>query len=140
MNTKISVATTVRFERYRKGARRMVKRDETTPHDATRGRLPRITRLMALAIHFDGLIQSGAVANYAELARLGDVTRARMTQIMNLLNLAPEIQEELLFLRRVEKGRPELILRDLQDVAAVSDWRDQKAIWKLLRTQAECSR
>jgi hypothetical protein len=53
--------------------------------------IPRITRLMALAIHFDGLIQSGAVANYAELARLGNVTRARMTQIMNLLNLAPEI-------------------------------------------------
>lgn len=45
----------------------------------------KFTRLMALAIHFDGLIQSGAVANYAELARLGNVTRARMTQIMNLL-------------------------------------------------------
>jgi hypothetical protein len=45
---------------------------------------------MALAIHFDGLIQSGAVTNYAELARLGNVTRARVTQIMNLLMLAPE--------------------------------------------------
>ncbi len=48
----------------------------------------------ALAIHFDRLIQSGAVANYAELVRLGNVTRARMTQIMNLLNLALEIQDE----------------------------------------------
>lgn len=59
---------------------------------------------MALAIHFDGLIQSGAVANYAELAQLGNVTRARMTQTMNFLNLALEMQEELLFLPRVEVG------------------------------------
>ena len=50
-----------------------------------------VMRLMALAIHFDGLIQSGAVENYAELARLGDVTRARVTQIINLLMLTPEI-------------------------------------------------
>jgi hypothetical protein len=71
---------------------------------------------MALAIHFDGLIQSEAVANYAERARLGNVTRARMKQIMNLLMLAPEIQEELLFLPRMEEGRGEVSLRDLQHV------------------------
>ena len=133
MNTKISVATTVRFERYRKGTRRMVERDDTTPQDAPRGRLPRITRLMALAIHFDGLIQSGAVANYSELARLGNVTRARMTQIMNLLMLAPEIQEEILFLGRVEKGRPELILRDLQEVATGTWWKWQRNTWSAIR-------
>ena len=67
--------------------------------------VPRITRLMALAIHFDGLIQSGAVANCSELARLGNVTRARMTQIMNLLMLAPGIQEALLFLRKRTANR-----------------------------------
>ena len=33
------------------------------------------------------------------------VTRARMTQIMNLLNLAPDIQEELLLLPPVTEGR-----------------------------------
>ncbi len=76
---------------------------------------------MALAIHFDGLIQSGVVANYAELARLGNVTRARITQIMNLLMLAPSLQEELLILPRVEKGRDEVLLRDLQRVAAVKE-------------------
>ena len=59
---------------------------------------------MALAIHFDGLIPSGAVTNYAELARLGNVIRARVTQIMNLLMLAPAIQESLLFLPRLEQG------------------------------------
>lgn len=136
MNTKISVATTVRFERHRKGTRRMVERDDTVAHDAPRGRLPRITRLMALAIHFDGLTKSGAVTNYAELARLGNVTRARVTQIMNLLMLAPEIQEELLFLPRVEQGRSELCLRDLQPVTSVVAWREQQVM--LLRTRKSC--
>ncbi|WP_339748247.1 hypothetical protein [uncultured Rubinisphaera sp.] len=43
-------------------------------------------------------------AHYAEPARLVYVSRARMTQIMNLLNLAPEIQEAILFLLQVEQG------------------------------------
>ena len=92
MKTGVTVSTHVRFERQRKGARRIARTPEPLATDGPCGRLPRITRLMALAIHFDGLVQSGAVSNYAELARLGNVTRPRVTQIMNLLNLAPEIQ------------------------------------------------
>jgi hypothetical protein len=61
-------------------------------------RIPRISRLMALAIHFDGMIREGVVRDYADLARLGWVSRARITQIMNLLNLPPWKQEEILFL------------------------------------------
>lgn len=61
-------------------------------------RLPRVTRLMALAIKFQDMVDQGEVRDYAELARLGYVTRARLTQIMNLLLLSPEIQERLLFL------------------------------------------
>jgi hypothetical protein len=59
-------------------------------------KVPRIARLMALAIHFDRLIREGKVTDYAEIARLGGVTRARVTQVMNLLNLAPGLQERLL--------------------------------------------
>ncbi len=80
---------------------------------------------MALAIHFDGLIQSGAVTTYAELARLGNVIWTRMTQIMNLRMLAPEIQEELLFLPRQKRGRDEVCLRELQRVAGGSEWNRQ---------------
>jgi hypothetical protein len=60
--------------------------------------IPRIARLMALAIRFEGLLRSGTIRDCAELARLGRVTRARVTQIMKLLNLAPDIQEQILFL------------------------------------------
>jgi len=55
------------------------------------GTIPRISRLMALAIRFDRLIKSGEVTDQADIARLGHVSRARVTQIMNLLLLAPDI-------------------------------------------------
>ena len=127
MKAGVTVSTHVRFERQRKGARTIVRTPEHVATDGPCGRLPRITRLMALAIHFDGLIQSGAVTNYAELARLRNVTKARMTQIMNLLMLEPGIQEEILFLTRVEEGRGEVCLRDLQPVASVVTWKGQQA-------------
>ena len=62
------------------------------------GRPSRIACLLALAHRFDELVRSDTVKDYAELARLGHITRARVSQIMNLLNLAPEIQEYLLWL------------------------------------------
>jgi hypothetical protein len=65
----------------------------TQPEQPTPGRLPRITKIMALAIRLDNLIKSGQVIDQAELARVGHVSRARLTQIMDLNLLAPDIQE-----------------------------------------------
>ncbi|MBT5608602.1 MAG: hypothetical protein HOJ57_21880, partial [Lentisphaerae bacterium] len=62
------------------------------------GRTPRIAKLMALAIHFDDMVAQGQIEDYATIARLGQVSRARITQIVNLTLLAPDIQEEILFL------------------------------------------
>lgn len=59
--------------------------------------IPRIARLLALTIKLEELMRQGAVRDYAELARLGHVTRARVTQIMSLCYLAPDIQEAILF-------------------------------------------
>lgn len=67
---------------------------------------PRLTRLMALAIKCLGMVERSEVLDYAELARVGYVTRARMSQIMNLVNLAPDIQEEILFLPKVSAVGP----------------------------------
>jgi hypothetical protein len=83
---------------------------------------------MALAIKFHGMIERREVHDYADIARLGYVTRARITQIMNLLNLAPDIQEEILF-REVgcrESGIEERVLRPL---TAITEWADQREIW-----------
>ena len=93
------------------------------------GNVPRIARLMALAIRFDGLVRRGEVRDYADLARLGYVTRARITQIMNLLNLAPDIQEALLFLPRTLQGRDPIREKDVRPIAGVAHWSRQRAMW-----------
>jgi hypothetical protein len=100
-------------------------------------RLPRVTKLLALAHKFERLIAAGAVADYAELARLGHVTRARLTQIMNLLLLAPDIQEEILFLPPVADGRDPLIIAQLQPIAAAPDWAKQRRSWLQLQKQPQ---
>jgi len=87
---------------------------------------------MALAIKFDGLVRGGEVRDYADIARLGYVTRARITQIMNLLNLAPDIQEGILFLPRTVKGRDPIRERDVRPIAAVPHWHRQRKMWKKL--------
>jgi hypothetical protein len=69
------------------------------------GRLPRITRLMAVAVYFDDLIRRGDVKSYAELVTIGHVSRSRVSQIMDLLNLAPPIQEITLSLPPITAGR-----------------------------------
>jgi len=69
------------------------------------GRVPRVARLLALARRFELLIETGVAADYADLARLGQVTRARVNQVMNLLVLAPDIQEAILFLPSVTSGK-----------------------------------
>jgi hypothetical protein len=86
-------------------------------------RVPRIAKLMALAICFDELIREGVVADQAELARVGRVSRARVTQIMDLLNLAPAIQEQLLNL----SGSALYSERSIRPIAKHSCWRRQLA-------------
>lgn len=68
-----------------------------------------------------------------DFARLGHVTRAPLTQIMNLLHLGPDIQEAILFLPRVERGRDPIQERQLRPIAAVPDWRKQRRMWKQLK-------
>lgn len=91
-------------------------------------RIPRITRLMALAIKFQEMIDRGEVKDYADLARLGLVTRARVTQIMNLTLLAPEIQEELLFGPTDQKPPTEAALRS---AAAKAHWPEQQRMLQI---------
>src|SRR5688572_5812145 len=93
-------------------------------------RVPRVAKLMALAIRLDGSIRDGLVADQAELARLGQVTRARLTQIMNLLWLAPDIQEEILFLPTIELGRTQLTERQLRSISVTPNWKLQRRMWQ----------
>ena len=99
------------------------------PQETPVGRTPRISKLMALALRFDRLISEGEITDQAELARLGQVSRARVTQIMNLLHLAPDIQEDILFLPRVAKGSDPIPEQRLRLIAALADWSSQRKAW-----------
>ncbi len=131
MTESLTIEMDIHFGRRAHGRRVL----ETGQASKTRapGRVPRVARLMALAIRFENLVRTGAVSDYAALAELGHVTRARVTQIMNLLCLAPDIQEEVLFLPKTEQGRDPMILADLQPIAAYLDWRRQREAWQDLR-------
>jgi hypothetical protein len=96
-------------------------------------RIPRITRLMALAIKFQDMIDRGEVKDYADLARLGYVTRARVTQIMNLLHLAPQIQEGLLCTEAVFPTE-----HTLRRLATRPEWPTQVQLWRDLVDQLSC--
>jgi len=96
------------------------------------GRLPRITRLLALAVRFEELLQEGTVRDYAELARLGGVSRGRITQIMSLRKLAPVIQERILALPAGSSPAELLNERLLRGMAQQWDWREQMRMWEEL--------
>ncbi|HEX4772182.1 MAG TPA: hypothetical protein VH351_15205 [Bryobacteraceae bacterium] len=94
--------------------------------------IARIARLMALAIRFERLVGEKRIDDYAQLARLGHVTRARMTQIVKLLDLAPDIQEQLLFLPP-RKGLNE---RNLREIVRHIDWNAQRRMFEKLINHA----
>ena len=106
----------------------MLQLGHTVP-PALPGRVPRVARLLALAHRFEKLIRDGEVRDYADLARLGHVTRARLSQVMNLLNLAPDIQEAILFLPPVTQGQDPIYERQLRPIMAVLDWKKQRRMW-----------
>jgi hypothetical protein len=84
---------------------------------------------MALAIKFQDMIDRGEIRDFAEIARLGYVTRGRMTQIMSLLNLAPDMQEHLLFLPLPSTAKGPASERNLREIASMAEWDRQREKW-----------
>ena len=131
MSTTWTIEVPVHFQRCGRGSRKeMHPGVEAAP--VPPGRVPRVARLMALALRIEELVRTGQVASYSTLASLGHVTRARISQIVSLLHLAPDIQEALLFLPPTVRGRDPIILADLMPIAACIDWRKQHRLWRQL--------
>jgi site-specific DNA recombinase len=95
--------------------------------------VPRISRLLALALKMEQMIEEGWVKNYSELARLGQVSTARITQIMNLLHLAPDIQEQILSPDAAQVDASESVVRKLCSVVL---WSEQRVRWQRLAAGA----
>ena len=94
------------------------------------GRIPRVARMLALAHKVDAMVQDGRLRDFADAARRLGLTRARVTQITSLLLLAPEIQEAILDLTPVTKGRDPISERQLRPLVAEPDWHVQVSMWR----------
>ena len=136
MTSGLTITKQVHF-RHGRGCRKVLKEGEA-PKKEVPASTPRISSLMGLAIHMQELVDRGEVADYADLARLAHVTRARITQIMNLLHLAPDIQEALLFLPQCS-GRPPIRESILRPIAAIPDWRKQRRMWAEIKDGSHTS-
>lgn len=133
----ITVKKQVFFTRSERGRRRIT--DMPSPSQIHPARVPRVSRVMALALQFEQLLRSGTISDTIELARLAKVTQPRITQVMNLLHLAPDIQEELLFLPLIEQGRDPIKEKQLRSICVEPIFFSQRQLWHELK-QASLSR
>lgn len=135
MNTPLTVECDIHFRTAAKGRKKVARGTEPTAPALKADRVPRVARLMALAIRFEGLVRDGVVADYADIARLGRVSRARVSQIMLLLQLAPEIQETVLFMAPTENGRETVREKQLRRIATTIEWTKQRRMWREVRSE-----
>jgi hypothetical protein len=90
----------------------------------TAHKTPRVTALLLRAIEWRRQIDAGEVENKAEIARREGITRARVTQIMGMLRLSPQIQEHLLSMPNCIR-RPSVSERMLRPNETITDSRAQ---------------
>ena len=109
------------------------ERGRSDSQDSGDGRVPRVTQVMALAIQFQDMLQRGDARDYADLARLGCLTRERMSQIMELIWLAPDIQRELLECKPTHTTRFPISELAVRRIAAELAWDAQRAAWRKLK-------
>ncbi len=97
-------------------------------------RTPRIVELLRKALEWQSLLKSGRVRNQAEIAKREGITRARVTQVIGLLRLAPEIQQHILSMPDVAR-RPAITERALRSITQLDSPADQKAKFQELVRQ-----
>ena len=85
----------------------------------------RVARQLALAHALQQRIDSGEFRNQAELARALGFSRERISKILDLLLLAPDIQEEILFLEGAP-GKQRLSEADIHEVFRSVLWSEQR--------------
>jgi hypothetical protein len=112
------------------------KREAKPPIEKV-GRVPRLARIVALAIHLDGEIAQGKFENYTQIALAGGITTTRISQIMNHLLLAPDIIEEILFLPKVTSGRDPIPERAIRPLLQLPSWREQRETWTDIKRRAK---
>lgn len=109
---------------------------QTAAVPTTSGRVLRVARLLALAHTIDAKVRSGEYDDLADAARKMGLTRARVTQIVNLTLLAPAIQDAILAWPTITTWRDPVTERTLRAIVAEPPWPSQIALWNALRREA----
>lgn len=97
------------------------------------GSVQRVSEVMALAIRFDQLIRSGQVKGVRQLAEIGHISQPRVSQILALVLLAPDIQEQLLFLPLSEENSDTVFEKQVRPLTLEIDWMKQREMWKRIQ-------
>jgi hypothetical protein len=116
---------------FRRQGRRveLTDRPPTPPEPRAPVRRPaKVARMLALAHSLQRLIDQGLVADRAALARKLGLTRARVTQLLDLLLLASDVQVAVLALEAVDGSEP-MVERTLRAVAHAGTWAEQRGAW-----------
>ena len=92
----------------------------------------RVAQMLALAHRLEAAIERGDYRDRADVARQLGFTRARVTQLLDLTLLAPDIQEQILNLEAID-GREPLTERGIREVVAQTSWTEQRRVWGDLR-------
>lgn len=114
---------------FRRHRQRVTFTDEAPAPPPEPVRRPaRVAVMLALAHKLEAAIDEGTVCDRAEVAQRLGLTRARVTQLLDLTLLAPEIQEEILFMEAVDGLEP-VTERGLREVIDARDWAEQRRRW-----------
>ena len=100
-----------------------------------RAKLPRITHTVARALMFEHAIANGEAADHADLARLTATTRERVSQVMKMMQLAPDIQDEILRLPPKQRRHRAITVPEVTAIAKEILWDDQRESWRNLKQQ-----
>lgn len=109
-------------------------RSNNAPPPST-GKLPRLTQVLAQALQFEEMVRTRDVKDFAGLARLGCLSRARISQVVKLAWLAPDVQQEILGLPRSSAGRFAISEVAARRIAVEPVWRAQRALWAKLKEE-----
>ena len=129
MSAKLTINRSFHVKTRRNGSKRL--EDGKAP-SVPEGRIPRIARLLALAHRCYALVRDGVILNQSELAHYGQISTTRMSQIMWLDNLAPDIQEQILNLPPTTQGRDAILECEVRPIAKTHDWEQQRSMWAAL--------
>src|SRR5512140_464112 len=121
------------LHRARRGHR---KTFSMSPPSSPVARPARVAATLTLAHRIRKGIVAGEIRNQADAARRLGLTRARLSQILDLTNLAPDLQEKILFLEATG-GREPLRERSMRGVLRSVSWGDQRVIWQLAAGQSD---